>query len=131
MVGVHLVDQADLHPVADGELPLDGVVGGVGGAVDQLPAGVGRRGDPVDVDHVVLPLAAAGRGVVVRVVGVRLVVVVVMPLGHLALLVAHLVVLVVVAPVLDMLVPVPVPVPVAGGLRHQLHPHRLHAAAPA
>ncbi len=66
VVGVHLVDQADLHPVADRELPLDGGVLGLGRAVDQLPAHVRRRRDPVDLHHVVFPLDAPGRRVRVR-----------------------------------------------------------------
>ena len=60
MVGVHLVDEADLHLVADPEPPVDRVVLGVGRAVDELPAHVRRRRDLVDLDHVVFPLDAAG-----------------------------------------------------------------------
>ena len=62
--------------VADLEPPRDAVALGAGRAVDQLPARVRRRGGPVDLDHVVLPLDPAGRGVVVAVaVGVRRVIV--------------------------------------------------------
>ena len=42
-------------------VPVDRVVLGAGGAVDELPAHVLRRRHPVDLDHVVLPLDAAGR----------------------------------------------------------------------
>ena len=68
VVGVHLVHQPDLHAVADAEPPLDVVVLRVVGAVDELPARVGRRRELVDVDHVVFPLDAARRLVVVAVV---------------------------------------------------------------
>ena len=67
VVGVHLVDQPDLHAVADAEPPLDGVVLGVVGAVDELPAHVRRRRELVDLDHVVFPLDAVGRRVAVAV----------------------------------------------------------------
>src|SRR3954471_22906238 len=67
VVARHLVEQPDLHPVADAELPGDGIVLGVGIAVDQLPAHVGRRGEPVDLDHVVLPFDAVRARVVMRV----------------------------------------------------------------
>src|SRR5262249_7794182 len=58
VVGVHLVDQCDLDPVAFGELPVDSGVGRAGGPVDQLPPHVGRGGEPVDGDHVVFPFDA-------------------------------------------------------------------------
>ena len=88
VVGVHLVDQADLHPVADPELPGDVVVRGVGRAIDQLPAGVRRRRDLVDLDHVVLPLDPIRGGVVVAVPVAVLVVVAVLVLAVLVLVVA-------------------------------------------
>src|SRR5262245_30813103 len=60
MVGVHFVDQPDLHSFADREPPVDRRTGGTGGAVDQLPAHVVRGGQPVDLHHVVFPFDAAG-----------------------------------------------------------------------
>ena len=67
MVGVHLVDEPDLHLVADPEPPVDRVVLGAraGRPVDELPAHVRRRRHPVDLDHVVFPLDAAGGVVLV------------------------------------------------------------------
>ena len=59
VVRVHLVDEPELDAVADRELPIDPVIGGTGVAVDELPAHVGRRRQPVDLDHVVLPLDPA------------------------------------------------------------------------
>ena len=70
VVGVHLVDEPDLHAVADAEVPVDRVVLGVVGAVDELPAHVRRRRELVDLDHVVFPLDAA-RVLVAVPVGVR------------------------------------------------------------
>ena len=70
MVGVHLVQQPDLHAVTDAEPPLDVVVLRIVGAVDELPARVRRRRELVDVDHVVFPLDPAGRLVVMPVVRV-------------------------------------------------------------
>jgi hypothetical protein len=56
MVGIHLVDQPDLHPLADRELPVDRAAVGTHRPVHQRPMhrGVGRH--PVDLDHVVFPL---------------------------------------------------------------------------
>ena len=68
MVGVHLVDQADLDPVPDGEPPIDRRVRLAGRAVDELPAHVGGGRDLVDLDHVVLPLNPACPGVRVMLV---------------------------------------------------------------
>ena len=65
VVAGHLVEQPDLHLVADAEAPVDRRVFGVGVAVDELPAHVRWGGHPIDVDHVVFPLDATGRGVVV------------------------------------------------------------------
>ena len=59
VIRVHLVDEADLHRVADAEAPVDLVVDGAARAVDELPARVRRRGDAVDLDHVVFPLDPA------------------------------------------------------------------------
>src|SRR3954447_10280886 len=78
VIGLHGVDHADLHLVADGELPFDVVPGGAGRLVDQLPARVGRGRGPVDLDHVVFPFDAAMRMVVTGgfatvVLGVRIV----------------------------------------------------------
>ena len=69
---------------------------GVAGVlVDQLPAHVGRRRDPVDLDHVVLPLDPADGGVVVAVVVVgMLVIVVVVTVRVVAVVVIAVVVLV-------------------------------------
>ena len=53
----------DLDLIADSELPRDGGVLGARLPVDDLPAHVRGRGHPVHVDHVVLPLDAAGGGV--------------------------------------------------------------------
>jgi hypothetical protein len=63
VVGVHLVDQPQLDLVSDAELPVDRVVHRACLPIDEVPAHVRRRGDPVDVDHVVLPLDPAGRPV--------------------------------------------------------------------
>ena len=60
MIRVHLVDEANLHAVADAEAPVDLVVDGAARTVDELPARIRRRRDAVDLDHVVLPLDAAG-----------------------------------------------------------------------
>ena len=60
----HLVQQPDLHLVTDPEVPVDRGVLVAGGLVDQLPAHVRRGGEPVDLDHVVFPLDATRRGVV-------------------------------------------------------------------
>ena len=60
VVGVHLVDQADLDPIADPESPGDGVVLLSARSVHQLPAGVGRGREAVDVDHVVFQLDPIG-----------------------------------------------------------------------
>src|SRR4051794_10864001 len=62
MVRVHLVDEADLHAIADAEAPIDPCSLRACRAVDQLPARVRRRGHAVDGDHVVFPLDSA-RGV--------------------------------------------------------------------
>jgi len=61
VVGIHLVDQPQLDLVADTELPGDRVVDGARLLVDEVPAQVRGRRDPVDVEHVVLPLDPAGR----------------------------------------------------------------------
>ena len=61
VVGVHLVDQAELHLVADAERPVDLGVLRAGLAVDELPAHVGRGRHPVDLDHVVFPFDALRR----------------------------------------------------------------------
>ena len=58
MVGVHLVDEADLHLVADAEPPVDRGVLSTCLAVDELPSHVRGSGHPVHLDHVVLPLDA-------------------------------------------------------------------------
>ena len=58
MVGVHLVDETELHLVADSKRPVDLSVFCAGLAVDELPPRVCRRRDPVDLDHVVFPLDA-------------------------------------------------------------------------
>ena len=65
MVSSHLVQQADLHPVADPEAPVDAVQG-AGVAVNE--PSVGGRGQPADLDHV--PPDAVGRRVLVVTVGV-------------------------------------------------------------
>ena len=67
MVSGHLVEEPDLHLVADPEPPVDRRVLIAGRAVDQLPAHVGRGGHPVDLDHVVVPLDPAGRLVAGRI----------------------------------------------------------------
>ena len=61
MVGVHLVDQADLHLVSHREPPCDGAILCAGVTVHELPAHVGRGRHPVDLDHVVFPLDAIVR----------------------------------------------------------------------
>ena len=61
MVGVHLVDEADLHTVADPKPPVDPCILRARLAVDELPAHVRRRRHPVDLDHVVFPLDPLGR----------------------------------------------------------------------
>src|SRR5262249_36991932 len=61
MVGVHTVDEPDLHLVTYAEVPVDPGVLRARGSVDQLPAHVRRGGDPVDLDHVVFPLDALSR----------------------------------------------------------------------
>ena len=71
VVRVHLVDQPHLHLVTDSEFPVDCMVFGAGCAVDQLPAHVLRRGHPVDLDHVVLPLDGAGSAMPVALAVVR------------------------------------------------------------
>ena len=58
MIGVHLVDQPDLHPVTDRERPADVPVHRPGLAVDELPDHVAGVRDPVDLRHQVLPLQA-------------------------------------------------------------------------
>ena len=58
---VHVVDQPDLDPVAFGEVPADRGVGGAGRRVNQLPAQVGRSGQPVGLRLVIFPLDAASR----------------------------------------------------------------------
>src|SRR5215813_9852894 len=73
MVGVHLVHQADLDRLAFGEAPVDGGVGGAGGAVHQLPPHVGRGGEPVDRHHVVFPLDTPAATVAVPVTVVAVV----------------------------------------------------------
>ena len=65
----HLVQQPELHLVADPEVPVDRGVLRAGRLVDQLPAHVRGGGEPVDLDHVVFPLDAARRDVVVTFVG--------------------------------------------------------------
>ena len=64
VVGVHLVDQADLHPVTHGERPGDLPVLGPGLPVDELPDHVAGVRCPVDLRHQVFPLEAVA--VVVR-----------------------------------------------------------------
>jgi hypothetical protein len=59
MVGVHLVDEPQLDPIADLEPPVDRVIRRIGFTVDQTPACVGGSGQLVDVDHVVFPLDSA------------------------------------------------------------------------
>jgi len=58
VIGVHLVDQPDLHPVTHREGPVDIRVLRPGLAVDQLPDHVARIRRPVDIRHQVLPLQA-------------------------------------------------------------------------
>ena len=74
MVGVHLVDEPQLDLIPQAERPVDRMVGGAGVAVDELPSRVRRRRQPVDVDHVVLPLDPV-RGRVIVIVMVVMVVV--------------------------------------------------------
>ena len=67
MVGVHLVDQADLDLVSNPEIPVDRGVRRPNVTVDELPAHVLRRRAPIHLHHVVFPLDAlrvlvAGRG---------------------------------------------------------------------
>ena len=64
VVGVHLVDQPDLHLIADPESPVDPVVAFAGVPVEQDPPHVRRGGHPVHLDHVVLPLDAVARRLV-------------------------------------------------------------------
>jgi hypothetical protein len=62
VIAGHLVQQTDLHAVTDAESPVDRGVLVAGGLVDQLPPHVRRRGQLVDLDHVVfhsIPPAAA------------------------------------------------------------------------
>ena len=63
MVGVHLVDEADLDLITDAEFPVDAGVFGSGVAIDELPTHVRGRGLPIHLDHVVFPLDSV-RGVV-------------------------------------------------------------------
>jgi hypothetical protein len=78
VVGVLLVDDPDLHLVADAELPVDRVPSVAGVLVDDEPARVLRCRLAVDLDHVVLPLDAPRRvvrmGVLVLVVMLALLV---------------------------------------------------------
>src|SRR5207247_1968553 len=77
VVGIHLVDEAELHLIADPEGPVNLCVLGPGVAIDQLPAHVGWRRHPVDLDHVVFPLDSL-RGIVRMASAVVLVVLVVL-----------------------------------------------------
>ena len=81
MVGVHFVDEADLHLVADPERPVDLSVLGAGFAVDELPAHVRRRRHAVDLDHVVFPLDSLRRVVCVASAVVSVVLVMLVVLG--------------------------------------------------
>ena len=69
VVAGHLVQQPELHLVTDPEAPVDRGVLRAGRLVGQLPAHVRRGGEPVDLDHVVFPLDAARRGVVMTFIG--------------------------------------------------------------
>ena len=51
VIGIHLVDQRDLHPVADGERPTHGAILGTSLPVDELPDHVARIRCPVDLRH--------------------------------------------------------------------------------
>jgi hypothetical protein len=59
VVLVRVVDESDLHPVPDGERPVDGVVHRTGLSVDELPDHVARVRRPVHLDHRVLPFQSA------------------------------------------------------------------------
>jgi hypothetical protein len=74
VVGIHFVDQADLHAIADAEPPVDLRVLRPRLAVDELPAHVRRRRHAVHLDHVVFPLDPLGRFMAVRVLAVAVVV---------------------------------------------------------
>src|SRR4051812_5624460 len=63
-VAGHLIEQPDLAPAPDAEPPVDGRVLGTGRAVDQLPTHVGGGGEPIDVNHVVLPLDPVASAVI-------------------------------------------------------------------
>jgi hypothetical protein len=67
VIGLQLVDKPELHAVADAEAPVDRVIRRAGVPVDELPARVLGRGDPIDVDRVVFPLDPTKRFVVGRV----------------------------------------------------------------
>src|SRR5215211_7504580 len=56
VIRVHLVDEPDLHSLAYGERPGDGVVLGPALPVDELPDHVGGVRSTVDLRHQVLPL---------------------------------------------------------------------------
>ena len=66
VVPSHLVEQANLHPVADAESPVDrrGSRRRSSRSIE-LPADVGRRRHAVDLDHVVFPFDAVRRCVLV------------------------------------------------------------------
>jgi hypothetical protein len=59
VIGVHLVDQSNLHLVPDPKPPVDLPSFGACRPIDQLPTHVARRGQPVHIHHVVFPLDPA------------------------------------------------------------------------
>jgi len=71
VIGVHLVDQPDLHLVTDPEPPGDPVVPRSGVPVEKDPPHVRRGGHPVHLDHVVLPLDALAGRLLARVMVMR------------------------------------------------------------
>src|SRR3954469_10213278 len=78
VIGIHLVDEPQLHLVADDETPVDRMVGGSRLSVDKAPVHVCRRRNSVDIHHVVFPFDATSLALllvaVVAVVAVGLVV---------------------------------------------------------
>ncbi len=72
MVGVHLVDQPNLHLVANPEVPIDRVVHAARRPVDEPPAHVRWCRHTVDRDHVIFPLDAPARWLPVALVRLQM-----------------------------------------------------------
>jgi hypothetical protein len=66
MVGVHLVDEADLDLIADANFQSMAAFAAPGVAVDELPAHVLCCRPPIHLDHVVFPLDAPRMVMAVR-----------------------------------------------------------------